>query len=43
MLVEHKSPRYVQDRMNSYLDPSIHCAIDQKGGKGGGRRRREAA
>ena len=43
MLSEHKSPRYVQDRMNSYLDPSIHYAIDQKGGKGGGRRRREAA
>ena len=34
MLAEQKSPRYIQDRMNSYLDPAIHYAIDQKGGKG---------
>ena len=23
MLAEHKSPRYIQDRMNSFLDPTI--------------------
>ena len=43
MLAEHKSPRYMQDRMNSFLDPSIHYAIDQRGGTGGGQRRRKAA
>ena len=43
MLAEHKSPRFIQDRMNSFLDPSIHYSIDQRGGKGGGQRRRKAA
>jgi chemotaxis protein MotA len=43
MLAEHKSPRFIQDRMNSFLDPSIHYTIDQRGGKGGGQRRRKAA
>jgi chemotaxis protein MotA len=33
MLADHKSPRYIQDKMNSYLDPSIHYTIDQKGGR----------
>jgi len=32
MLAEHRSPRYIQDRMNSYLDPEIHYSIDKKGG-----------
>ena len=35
MLADTKSPRYIQDKMNSYLDPAIHYNIDQKGGKGG--------
>lgn len=29
MLAEKKSPRYIQDRMNSFLDPSIHFNIDK--------------
>ncbi|MBK5954194.1 flagellar motor protein MotA [Rhodospirillum rubrum] len=29
LLAERKSPRYIQDRMNSYLDPSIHFSIDR--------------
>ena len=33
MLADHKSPRYIQDKMNSYLDPSIHYTMDPKGGK----------
>ena len=33
MLAEQKSPRYIQDKMNSYLDPAIHYHIDQRGGK----------
>jgi chemotaxis protein MotA len=33
MLADHKSPRYIQDKMNSYLDPSIHYTMDQKGGR----------
>ncbi len=32
MLSENRSPRYIQDRMNSYLDPKIHYSIDKKGG-----------
>jgi chemotaxis protein MotA len=39
MLAEHRSPRYIQDRMNSYLDPEIHYSIDKKGGAGGGQKR----
>ena len=31
MLAEHRSPRYIQDRMNSFLDPSIHYSIDKQG------------
>jgi chemotaxis protein MotA len=34
MLAEHRSPRFIQDKMNSYLDPSIHYLIDKQG-KGG--------
>ena len=34
MLAEQKSPRYIQDKMNSYLDPSIHYNIDKKSGGG---------
>ena len=33
MLAEQKSPRFIQDKMNSYLDPSIHYNIDKKGSK----------
>ncbi|MCW9039910.1 MAG: MotA/TolQ/ExbB proton channel family protein, partial [Rhodospirillales bacterium] len=29
MLAERKSPRYIQDRMNSFLDPAIHYNIDK--------------
>lgn len=28
MLSEKKSPRFMQDRLNSFLDPSIHFNID---------------
>ena len=28
LLAEQKSPRYIQDRMNSFLDPAIHFDID---------------
>lgn len=30
MLSEKKSPRYMQDRLNSFLDPSIHFNIDRQ-------------
>ena len=30
LLAERKSPRYIQDRMNSYLDPSLHFNIDKQ-------------
>ena len=29
LLAERKSPRYIQDKMNSYLDPSQHYSIDR--------------
>jgi chemotaxis protein MotA len=29
MLAERKSPRFIQDKMNSYLDPAIHFSIDK--------------
>ncbi len=32
MLAETRSPRYIQDRMNNYLDSKIHYSIDKKGG-----------
>jgi chemotaxis protein MotA len=35
LLAEHRSPRYIQDRMNSYLDPEIHYTIDKKSGASG--------
>ncbi len=38
MLADQKSPRYIQDRMNSYLDPAIHYHIDQKSGGGKGKK-----
>lgn len=28
LMADRKSPRYIQDKMNSYLDPSIHFNID---------------
>lgn len=30
MLSEKKSPRYMQDRLNSFLDPAIHFDIDRQ-------------
>ena len=30
MLADKKSPRYIQDSMNSYLDPAIHFDIDKQ-------------
>ena len=29
MLADRQSPRYIQDKMNSYLDPAIHFDIDK--------------
>ena len=29
LLADQKSPRYIQDKMNSYLDPSLHFNIDK--------------
>ena len=29
LLADKKSPRYIQDRMNSFLDPAIHFNIDK--------------
>ncbi len=29
LLAERRSPRYIQDKMNSYLDPSLHFDIDR--------------
>ncbi|MBX9634815.1 MAG: MotA/TolQ/ExbB proton channel family protein, partial [Magnetospirillum sp.] len=29
LLAERKSPRFIQDAMNSYLDPAIHFDIDR--------------
>lgn len=29
LLAERKSPRYIQDRMNAFLDPSLHFSIDK--------------
>ncbi|MGD9639385.1 MAG: motility protein A [Alphaproteobacteria bacterium] len=29
LLAERKSPRYIQDKMNSYLDPKDHYSIDR--------------
>lgn len=33
LLAERKSPRYIQDRMNAFLDPSIHFSIDRMKGR----------
>jgi chemotaxis protein MotA len=35
LLAERKSPRFIQDKMNSFLDPALHYDIDRmmKGGK----------
>ncbi len=30
LLAERKSPRYIQDRMNSHLDPALHFDIDRQ-------------
>lgn len=29
LLADNKNPRFIQDRMNSYLDPAIHFDIDK--------------
>lgn len=29
LLADKKSPRYIQDKMNSFLDPAIHFSIDK--------------
>lgn len=29
LLAERRSPRYIQDKMNSYLDPALHFDIDR--------------
>jgi len=29
LLADRKSPRYIQDRMNSFLDPAIHYNLDK--------------
>jgi len=29
LVADNKSPRYIQDKMNSYLDPAIHFNIDK--------------
>lgn len=29
LLADRKSPRFIQDKMNSYLDPAIHFNIDK--------------
>ncbi|MBT4463958.1 MAG: hypothetical protein HOC60_04675 [Rhodospirillaceae bacterium] len=29
LLADRKSPRYIQDKMYSYLDPAIHFNIDK--------------
>ena len=29
LLAEKKSPRYIQDALNAYLDPSIHYDIEK--------------
>tara|TARA_B100000686_G_scaffold252618_1_gene263366 strand:- start:193 stop:1017 length:825 start_codon:yes stop_codon:yes gene_type:complete len=42
MLAEHRSPRFIQDKMNSYLDPAIHYSIDKKDG-GGKEKKKKAA
>jgi chemotaxis protein MotA len=42
LLAEKQSPRYMQDRLNSFLEPSIHFNIDEQL-KRGDRNPREAA
>ena len=42
LLAEHRSPRFIQDKMNSYLDPEIHYSIDKKDG-GGKEKKKKAA
>lgn len=29
LLADRKSPRFIQDKMNSYLDPALHFNIDK--------------
>ena len=29
LLADRKSPRFIQDKMNSFLDPAIHFDIDK--------------
>jgi len=30
LMADNKNPRYIQDKMNSYLDPAIHFSIDKE-------------
>ena len=39
LLADSASPRFIQDKMNSFLDPAIHYSIDKKEGQGGGKKR----
>ncbi|PCI38231.1 MAG: flagellar motor protein MotA, partial [Rhodospirillaceae bacterium] len=29
LMADNKNPRFIQDKMNSYLDPAIHFSIDK--------------
>jgi chemotaxis protein MotA len=29
LLADRQSPRFIQDKMNSYLDPALHFNIDK--------------
>jgi chemotaxis protein MotA len=29
LLAERRNPRYIQDKMNSFLDPALHFDIDK--------------
>ena len=42
MLADHKSPRYIQDKMNSFLDPTVHYSIDKKKKSGAAPRKKAA-
>ena len=39
LLADQKSPRHIQDKMNSFLDPAIHYSMDKQGAQSGGGRK----
>jgi chemotaxis protein MotA len=43
LLADHKSPRNIQDKMNSYLDPAIHYKVGKGGEGAAGGEARQAA